>query len=71
MNEYSKAKQTNDNTGGAQQVAEGFLKKAYTEGATTAAAPGAGGTATPSPPAAIPPPSEGNRPVLKKRTDPS
>ena len=71
VNEYSKAKQTNDNTGGAQQVAEGFLKKAYAEGATTAAAPGAGGTAMPTPPAAIPPPSEGNRPVLKKRPDPS
>ena len=71
VNEYSKAKQTNDNTGGAQQVAEGFLKKAYTEGATTAAAPGAGGTASPATPASIPPPTEGNRPVLKKRTDPS
>jgi aminopeptidase N len=70
VNEYSKAKQTNDNTGGAQTVAEGFLKKAYSEGATTAAAPGAGGTAIPSAPAAIPPPNEGNRPVLKKRTDP-
>ena len=70
VNEYSKAKQTNDNTGGAQLVAEGFLKKAYAEGATTAAAPGAGGTATPAPPVAIPPPTEGNRPVLKKRTDP-
>jgi tetratricopeptide (TPR) repeat protein len=70
VNEYSKAKQTNDNTGGAQQVAEGFLKKAYTEGATTAAAPGAGGTAI-TPPAAIPPPSSGDRPILKKRPDPS
>jgi aminopeptidase N len=70
VNEYSKAKQTNDNTGGAQLVAEGFLKKAYAEGATTAAAPGAGGTAIPAPPVAIPPPTEGNRPVLKKRTDP-
>src|ERR1700676_2777593 len=71
VNEYSKARQTNDNTGGAQQVAEGFLKKAYTEGEKTAVAPGAGGTATPAAPAAIPPPSEGNRPVLKKRTDPA
>jgi aminopeptidase N len=71
VNEYSKAKQTNDNTGGAQQVAEGFLKKSYSEGATTAAAPGAGGTAIPNAPAAIPPPSDSNRPVLKKRTDPS
>ena len=71
VNEYSKARQTNDNTGGAQQVAEGFLKKPYSEGATTAAAPGAGGTAIPSQPAAIAPPSDSNRPVLKKRTDPS
>src|SRR6202790_1630915 len=71
VNEYSKARQTNDNTGGAQQVAEAFLKKAYTEGEKTAVAPGAGGTATPAAPAAIPPPSEGNRPVLKKRTDPA
>ncbi len=70
VNEYSKAKQTNDNTGGAQQVAEGYLKKAFTEGATTAAAPGAGGTAI-TPPAAVPAPTSGDRPVLKKRTDPS
>src|SRR3989440_11719450 len=35
VNEYSKAKQTNDDTGGAQQVAEGFLKKAYSEGGGT------------------------------------
>src|SRR2546425_5009228 len=39
VNEYSKAKQTNDDTGGAQQAAEGFLKKAYAEGGTSVAAP--------------------------------
>src|SRR5258708_36586 len=39
VNEYSKAKQTNDDTGGAQRTAEGFLKKAYTEGATSGGAP--------------------------------
>jgi tetratricopeptide (TPR) repeat protein len=66
VNEYSKAKQTNDDTGGAQQVAESFLKKAYTEGAISAASPGAGTTATP---AAIPPPAAGERPILKKRPD--
>ena len=69
VNEYSKAKQTNDNTGGAQQVAEGFLKKAYSEGTATAAAPGAGGTAITAP-ASIPPPAGNDRPVLKKRSDP-
>jgi tetratricopeptide (TPR) repeat protein len=66
VNEYSKAKQTNDDTGGAQQVAESLLKKAYTEGAVSAAVPGgtgpAGGQVAP---AAEP----DNRPVLKRRPD--
>jgi aminopeptidase N len=64
VNEYSKAKQTNDDTGGAQQVAEGFLKKAYSEGGTSVAAPPPG--QTPKPAAAIPPPASGEKPVLKK-----
>ena len=34
VNEYSKAKQTGDNTGSAQDEAEKLLRKAYTEGAT-------------------------------------
>jgi tetratricopeptide (TPR) repeat protein len=66
VNEYSKAKQTNDDTGGAQLMAEGFLKKAYAEGAISAASPGAGTTTTP---ADIPPPAGNERPILKKRTD--
>src|SRR3989440_5515829 len=64
VNEYSKAKQTNDDTGGAQQVAEGFLKKAYSEGGTSVAAPPAGGTVKPA--VAIPPPASGEKHVLKK-----
>ena len=64
VNEYSKAKQTNDDTGGAQQVAEGFLKKAYSEGGASVSAPPAG--ATPKPSVAIPPPASGEKPVLKK-----
>jgi tetratricopeptide (TPR) repeat protein len=63
VNEYSKAKQTNDDTGNAQMVADSFLKKAYTEGATTAATPA---STTPHPPVVIPPPASGERPVLKK-----
>jgi len=63
VNEYSKAKQTNDDTGSAQNVADSFLKKAYSEGATTAATPA---TNTPNPPVVIPPPASGDRPVLKK-----
>jgi tetratricopeptide (TPR) repeat protein len=68
VNEYSKAKQTNDDTGGAQQVAEQFLKKAYSEGGISASAPAAGappGASAVSPQA----PPTNDRPVLKKRTD--
>jgi tetratricopeptide (TPR) repeat protein len=66
VNEYSKAKQTNDNTGDAQQVAEELLKKPYTEGAVSASAPATGpapatgGSGTPQP---IP---ASERPVLRK-----
>src|SRR5437588_218484 len=68
VNEYSKAKQTNDDTGGAQQVAEQLLKKAYTEGAISASAPANGA----GPAAANPQnPPANDRPVLKKRTDTS
>ncbi len=64
VNEYSKAKQTNDDTGGAQQVAEQFLKKPYAEGAISASTPGTGAT-----PAAPQAPPANDRPVLKKRPD--
>src|SRR5712692_8637675 len=64
VNEYSKAKQTNDDTGGAQQVAEQFLKKPYAEGAISASTPGTGAT-----PAAPQAPPASDRPVLKKRPD--
>src|SRR5713226_5091959 len=64
VNEYSKAKQTNDDTGGAQQVAEQFLKKPYAEGTISASTPGTGAT-----PAAPQAPPANDRPVLKKRPD--
>jgi tetratricopeptide (TPR) repeat protein len=68
VNEYSKAKQTNDDTGGAQGTAESFLKKAYAEGGTSVTAP------TPAQPAkpavTIPPPASGEKPVLKKPSPP-
>ncbi|HLZ92467.1 MAG TPA: M1 family aminopeptidase [Candidatus Acidoferrum sp.] len=68
VNEYSKAKQTNDDTGGAQQVAEQLLKKAFTEGAISASAPGA---ATAPAAGNLKAPPADDRPVLKKRTDTS
>jgi tetratricopeptide (TPR) repeat protein len=64
VNEYSKAKQTNDDTGGAQTTAEALLKKPYSEGAVSAAVPGGTGPST-AEPAAQP----DNRPVLKRRPD--
>ncbi len=67
VNEYSKAKQTNDDTGGAQATAERYLKKAYSEGGSTSvAAPATGEPAKPA--AAIPAPASGEKPVLKKPT---
>jgi hypothetical protein len=61
VNEYSKAKQTNDNTGDAQSVADSLLKKAYSEG-TQAADPAKGKTPAATPASA---PAD-DRPKLKK-----
>ncbi len=69
VNEYSKAKQTNDDTGGAQKYAESFLKKAYSEGGTSVAAPAASEPAKPAV-AAIPSPASGEKPTLKKPNPP-
>jgi aminopeptidase N len=66
VNEYSKARQTNDDTGGAQVVADNLLKKAYTEGAVQAAVPsGVSGPANGQSPANAPT----DRPVLRRRPD--
>ncbi len=70
LNEYNKARQLNDNTGGAQQYVEALIKKPYAEGATVATtnpaadsktAPAKGGQQ-----ADIPEPSSGDRPTLKR-----
>lgn len=70
LHEYDKARQTNDNTGGAQQYVEALIKKPYTEGATVqVSAPATGTQQEPSKngkQAEIPQPSSGDRPVLKK-----
>jgi aminopeptidase N len=65
VNEYSKAKQTNDNTGSAQETADRYLKKPYTEGAQAASAAKPTGEAAPAPPAA-----DDGRPHLKKPPQP-
>ena len=70
VNEYSKAKQTNDNTGSAQARAELLIKKPYSEGGGELVATPA--TAEPAKPgSALPAPASGEKPVLKKRPDPS
>jgi len=70
LHEYDKARQTNDNTGGAQQYAEALIKKPFTEGATVAiSSPATDNTAEASKngkQADIPAPSTGDRPVLKR-----
>lgn len=70
LNEYNKARQTNDNTGGAQEAVEALIKKPYTEGATTATATPGDTTATPAKPtgkqADVPPPASGDKPTFKK-----
>lgn len=72
LNEYNKARQTNDNTGGAQDTVEALIKKPYTEGATTATTPATGTTPAATPAkgkqADIPEPSSGEKPTLKKPT---
>jgi len=70
VNEYSKAKQTNDNTGGCQLRAEQLIKKPYSEGGgELVATPAAGEPAKPA--SALPAPASGEKPVLKKRPDPA
>jgi aminopeptidase N len=65
VNEYSKARQTNDDTGSAQQVAESFLKKAYSDGTITAGAPATGTAPQATPGSDIPEPASG-KPTLKR-----
>src|SRR5205809_1308844 len=62
VNEYSKAKQTNDDTGGAQQEAERLLKKPYLEPSASPAIP-ASGSPAPAPAKAT---ASDDLPKLKK-----
>lgn len=67
LNEYHKARQTNDNTGSAQEVVEALIKKPYTEGATVTPTTASQPTpANASQPADIPQPPTGDRPTLKR-----
>src|SRR5215471_14887414 len=67
LNEYSKARQTNDNTGQAQETVEALIKKPFTEGAvvTPAVATGGSDASGKGKPADVPPPSSGDKPTFK------
>jgi hypothetical protein len=69
LNEYNKARQTNDSTGGAQDVVEALIKKPYTEGGMPTPSPA--DAATPTAPAKgkqadVPAPASGEKPTLKR-----
>jgi predicted negative regulator of RcsB-dependent stress response len=69
LNEYNKARQTNDNTGGAQEVVEALIKKPYTEGGMPTPSPqDAAAPATPAKgkQADVPAPASGEKPTLKR-----
>ena len=64
VNEYSRAKQTNDNTGNAQELADRYVKKAYSDGPQVAATAATPDKSSVEPKAAETPADD--RPKLKK-----
>lgn len=66
LNEYSKARQTNDNTSNAQEVVEALVKKPYTEGAVVAVTPASTEPAPAKGKSADVPPPTGDKPTFKK-----
>ncbi len=70
LNEYNKARQTNDNTGGAQEIVEILVKKPYTEAGMPTITPGTTSDAKAAPAkgktAEVAPPAAGDKPTFKK-----
>jgi hypothetical protein len=69
LNEYNKARQTNDNTGGAQDVVRVLVKQPYNENQNAQASPTTTADSAPAKtqqPADVPPPSTGDKPTFKK-----
>jgi TPR repeat/Peptidase family M1 domain len=69
VNEYSLAEHTHDNTAGAQEQAATYIKAPYKGDNVTPAAGNAKTASTPATPAAKGDASQGDEPVLKRRTD--
>jgi tetratricopeptide (TPR) repeat protein len=70
LNEYNKARQTNDNTGGAQDVVEALIKKPYSESGMPTPSPSDAATPVAAPAkgkqADVPAPASGEKPTLKR-----
>lgn len=67
LHEYDKARQTNDNTAGAQEYVAAYIKKPYTEGSPAMIPASAPATApNPNQKSDIPEPSSGDKPTLKR-----
>jgi hypothetical protein len=69
LNEYSKARSTNDNTGGAQDQVEALVKKPYTEAGMPPITPSNKDTSAQQqkkPAADVAPPASGDKPTFKK-----
>lgn len=68
LNEYNRARQTNDNTGGAQDQVEALIKKPYTENGMPPATPTDANAQQPAKgkQTDIAPPASGDRPTLKR-----
>jgi predicted negative regulator of RcsB-dependent stress response len=72
LNEYSKARSTNDNTGGAQDVVEALVKKPYTEAGMPPITPSNKEAAQQQKKQAdVPPPASGDKPTFKKPPPPN
>src|SRR5271165_480749 len=72
LNEYSKARATNDNTGLAQDVVDALVKKPYTEAGMPPITPSnRDSTQQKNKQADVPPPASGDKPTFKKPTSPN
>lgn len=71
LNEYNKARQTNDNTGSAQDTIEALIKKPYTEGGQPTPTNASATPPADSKKSDIPEPASGDRPTFKKKPNPS
>jgi hypothetical protein len=72
LNEYSKARATNDNTGLAQDVVDALVKKPYTEAGMPPITPSnRDSTQQKNKQADVPQPASGDKPTFKKPTSPN